>query len=276
MEPVALVALVHAHPEGFREASWLGQVFAEQWPPYVPPGDAATGRVRAWIVGGVQDNETLVQSRPVVRDPRADFIADLLRAPTQTTLAAYASTPPASSESALPPSLAMVRFQRWIGVHAEGTLPGPEPEALRARLRGLLPDFLIRSGGPVGDRELLVLSFLAILHAAGELGKPYASPAAIRRGLLTLDERLGHPATCNLMVSDGRSLGVLHRGGTLVSLTPPPPPRPARAISQPHLRPTANLLLLDPSPPAADPGTRVADGVFTVHVRQPAVLEREP
>jgi len=274
VEPVALVALVHAHPEGFSEASWLGQVFAEQWPPYVPPGDLATGRVRAWVVGGVQDNETLVQSRPVVRDPRADFVADLLRAPTQTTLGAYASTPAGSSDSALPSPLAMVRFQRWIGVHAEGELPGPDPEAQRAMLRALLPDFLIRSGGPVGDRELLVLSFLATLHAAGELGKPYASPAAIRRALLALDERLGHPPACNLMVSDGRSLGVLHRSGGLVSLTPPPPPRPARAISQPHLRPTASLLLLDPSP-LGDAGTRVPEGVFTVHVRQPAVHERE-
>lgn len=276
MEPVALVALVHAHPEGFSEASWLGQVFTEQWQPYVPPGDAATRRVRAWVVGGVQDNETLVQSRPVVRDPRADFVADLLRAPSQTTLAAFASTPIGSSESALPPPLAIVRFQRWIGVYAEGELQSPEADALRARLRGLLPDFLIRSGGPVSDRDLVVLSFLAILHGAGELGKPYASPAAIRRGLLALDARLGRPTACNLMVSDGRSLGVLHRGGSLVSLTPPPPPRPARAISQPHLRPNANLLLLDPSPLAPDTSTRIPDGVFTVHVRQPAVLEREP
>ncbi|MBK9754510.1 MAG: hypothetical protein IPO88_13580 [Nannocystis sp.] len=274
MEPIALVALVHAHPEGFREATWIGQMLREQWPPYVPPGDAASGRVRAWVVGGVQDNETLVQSRPVVRDPRADFVADLLRAPTQTTLAAYATTPAGSSDNALPPPLAMVRFQRWIGVHAEGELPGPDPEALRARLRGLLPDFLIRSGGPVGDRELAALSFLAILHAAGELGKAYASPAAIRRGLLALDDRLGRPAACNIMVSDGRSVGVLHRGGSLISLTPPPPPRPARAISQPHLRPTASLLLLDPAArhPAAD---HLPEGVFTVHVRQPAVHERE-
>lgn len=276
MEPVALVALVHAHPEGFSEASWLGQVFAEQWHPYVPPGDAATRRVRAWVVGGVQDNETLVQSRPVVRDPRADFVADLVRAPTQTTLAAFASTPIGSGESALPPPLAIVRFQRWIGVYAEGELPSPEAEPLRAHLRDLLPDFLIRSGGPIGDRELVVLSFLAILHAAGELGKPYASPAAIRRGLLALDDRLGHLPACNLMVSDGRSLGVLHRGGSLVSLTPPPPNRPARAISQPHQRPSANLLLFDPSPVASDTGTRVPDGVFTVHLRQPAVIEREP
>jgi len=280
VELVALAALVHAQPEGFNEASWLGQMLAQHWSLHVAPGDAASGRVRAWIVGGVQDNETLVQARPVVRDPRADFLTDLLRAPTHTTLAAYAALPPGPpgpGDSESPPPLVMTRFQRWIGVHAEAQLlggPGDDVEAARARLRDALPEFLVRSGGKSGERELIVLTFLSELHAAGELGKAYASPAAIRRALHALDERLGHPARFNLMVSDGRTVGVLHRGGQLVSLTPPPPPRPARAISQPHQRPTANLLLLDPNP-AAVSDAAVPDGVFTVNVRQPGVHERD-
>lgn len=287
MELVALAALVHAQPEGFNEASWLGQMLAQHWSLHVAPGEAATGRVRAWSVGGVQDNETLVQARPVVRDPRADFMTDLLRAPTQTTLAAYAAVPrPAPGvavhpDNESPPPLAMTRFQRWIGVHAETHLLGGRDddaeatEAIRTRLRGALPEFLVRSGGgQTGERELVVLTFLAELHAAGELGKAYAAPAAIRKALHTLDERLGHPARFNLMVSDGRTVGVLHRGGQLVSLTPPPPPRPARAISQPHQRPTASLLLFDPNP-AAPSEAAVPEGVFTVHVRQPGVHERD-
>lgn len=286
MELVALAALVHAQPDGFNEVSWLGQALAERWSLYVGPGESATGsatgHARAWVVGGVQDNETLVQARPVVRDPRADFVADLLRAPTQTTLAAYAATPAASSPAdaaASPPSLAMVRFQRWIGVRAEGSLlPADrgDADALRGELRAALPEFLIRSGGPVGDRELVVLTFLAGLHAAGELGKAYAAPATIRRALVALDERLGRPDRFNLMVSDGRSVGVIHRGGRLVTLQPPPPPRPARAISQPHQRPSASLLLFDPAAAAAlpDPGVVVPEGVFTVHVRQPGVYDR--
>jgi len=284
VELVALAALVHAQPEGFNEASWLGQMLAQHWSTHLTPGEAATGRVRAWSVGGVQDNETLVQARPVVRDPRADFLTDLLRAPTHTTLAAYAAAPvaaagsPARGDSESPPPLAMTRFQRWIGVHAEAQLLGgrdDESEATRARLRGALPEFLVRSGGAqAGERELVVLTFLGELHAVGELGKAYAPPAAIRRALHVLDERLGHPARFNLMVSDGRTVGVLHRGGQLVSLTPPPPPRPARAISQPHQRPTASLLLFDPNPTASSDAA-VPEGVFTVHVRQPAVHERD-
>ena len=284
MESVALAALVHAQPEGFNEASWLGQMLAQRWSRYVPAGaDSPIASLRAWVVGGVQDNETLVQARPVVRDPRADFIADMLRAPTQTTLAAYAGQPagPDGSDSSagLPPSLTMVRFQRWIGVRAESSLlpagRAGELEALRAELRATLPEFLIRSGGPVGDRELVVLSILATLHAAGELGKAYATPAAIRKALAALDERLGRPTAFNLMVSDGRSVGVIHRGGRLVTLAPPPPPRPARAISQPHQRPSASLLLFDPHAQPGSDEVDVPEGVFTVHVRQPGVHERD-
>ncbi len=250
MESVALAALVHAQPEGFKDASWLGQMLVQHWTRYLAPGDAAAGSLRAWVVGGVQDNETLVQARPVVRDPRADFLTDLLRAPTQTTLAAFAAVPGHPDSAALPPSLTMVRFQRWIGVRAEGSLlpdeRASESDDLRAALRADLPDFLKRGGGPGSDRELVVLAFLATLHAAGELGKAYAAPAAIRKALVALDERLGHPTAFNLMVSDGRCVGVIHRGGRLVTLQPPTPPRPARAISQAPQRPTASLLLLDP------------------------------
>ncbi len=277
MQPVALAALVHAQPEGFAEADWLAHMFAEHWSGYVAPGHAATGALRSWVVGGVQDNETLVQARPVVRDPRADLVADLLRAPTQTTLAAYAGGPGGSNSASLPTNLTMVRFQRWIGVRAESTLLGGERadeiEATRAALRAGLPDFLVRSG-PGGDRELVVLSFLAGLHAAGELGKAYASPTAIRTALTALDERLGHPEHFNLMVSDGRSVGVIHRGGRLVAVQPPAPQRPVRAISQPHLRPTASLLVLDPAPTAGSSAQVVPEGVFTVHVRQPGVHDR--
>lgn len=285
MESVALAALVHAQPEGFNEASWLGQMLVQRWTRYLPPDEAAAGSLRAWVVGGVQDNETLVQARPVVRDPHADFLTDLLRAPTQTTLAAFAAVPGGPGSAALPPNLTMARFQRWIGVRAEGSLlPDArcsEIDDLRAALRADLPDFLQRVGGLGGDRELVVLSFLAALHAAGELGKAYAAPAAIRKALVALDERLGRPAAFNLMVSDGRCVGVLHRGGRLVALQPPAPPRPARAISQAPQRPTASLLLLDPhaasaASSASDPThPTVPEGIFTVHVRQPGVYERD-
>ena len=229
------------------------------------------GGVRAWSVGGVQDNETLVQSRPVVRDPKADFLADLLRVPTQTTLAAYAASPPGHGDPDRPmPAIAMTRFQRWVGVRAEADL---EPDT-RAALTAQLPDFLLRSsGGQPSDRALAVFGFLANLHADGGLGKAYAPPEQIRRALTALDERLGRPARINLLVCDGRTVGVLHRGGRFVTVEAPSPARP-RAIAQPQARAVGCALLFDPQP-APDPGATVLDpGVFTTSVRQPGQLER--
>lgn len=262
MELVSLAALVHALPEGQPDATWLTAALQQHW-----GGFSATG-VRAWSVGGVQDNETLVQSRPIVRDPKADFLADLLRVPTHTTLAAHAVLPPGRGDGM--PAIAMTRFQRWVGVRAEAGLD----DAARAALTAALPDFLIRSSsGQASDRELAVFGFLAALHADGGLGKAYATPPQIRRALAALDERLGHPDPINLMVCDGRTVGVLHRGGRFLLLEPPAPTRP-RTIAQPAAR-LAALLLHDKDTRPPGPGaTLLEPGVFTTHVRQPGVLER--
>lgn len=265
MEFVSLAALVHALPEGLPDANWLTAALRQHWSAYSAAG------ARAWSVGGVQDNETLVQSRPVVRDPKADFLADLLRVPTQTTLAAFAALPAGHGEGDRPmPAIAMTRFQRWVGVRAEAQVT----DAARAAVLAGLPDFLLRSsGGKPSDRELAVFGFLAALHADGGLGKAYATPAQIRQALTLLDERLGHPDPINLLVCDGRTVGVLHRGGRFLVLEPPAPVRP-RAIAQPAARAAAAVLLFDPAP-SADPGaTVVQPGVFTTSVRQPGVLER--
>lgn len=265
MEFVSLAALVHALPEGVPDATWLSAALQLNW-----SATSLTG-VRAWSVGGVQDNETLVQSRPVVRDPKADFLADLLRVPTQTTLAAYAALPAGHGDQDRPmPAIAMTRFQRWVGVRAEATLADDARPALRADL----PDFLVRStNGQPSDRELVVFAFLANLHADGGLGKAYAPPEQIRRALLALDERLGRPDPFNLIVCDGRTVGVIHRGGRFVALEPPAPTRP-RAIAQPQPRAAGAVLLFDPTPVSDPAGPVVAPGVFTTSVRQPGVLER--
>lgn len=265
---VSLAALVHSLPEGFTDATWLQTVLPQHWGGYAAPG------LRAWSVGGVQDNETLVQSRPIVRDPRADFLADLLRVPTQTTLAAHSvrptgpDWPPGHGEADRPlPAIAMTRFQRWVGVRAESGLD----EGARAALA--LPDFLTRSAtGQSGDREPVVFGFLAALHAEGLLGKAYTTPAQIRRALALLDERLGRPERVNVMVCDGRTVGVLHRGGRFLLLEPPAPSRP-RTI-QPHARLSALLLHDHQDGPAAPGASLIEPGIFTTTARQPGVLER--
>lgn len=274
------MALVHADPEGPGvEVGWLSEVLPRACAGYHVPRSDDPDWVRAWSVGGVQNGETLVQSRPVVRDPRADFVADFLRATSQTTLATYFAARDDGAESLAVPRLGLARFQRWIGVRAEGDLTaGEDPAAARERLTRALPDFLVRSLGQHGDRELSVFAFLAVLHAQGDMSKPLVAPPQIRRALAALDEQLGRPPRINLFVSDGRSVGVLHRGGRLLMVEPPPPSRAVRAIAQAAAPRTASLLVFDPEAgelPAGSTARRLAEGIFTLHVRQPGQIERE-
>lgn len=275
VDNVALLALVHADPEGPGvDGGWLGEALTEHWAGYRGPRDDDAGWVRAWSVGGVQNGETLVQSRPVVREARADFVADFLRATSQTTLAAFHA---GRDETDPVPRLGIARFQRWIGVRAEGDLDDDgAADVVRQRLQGALPDFLHRSVAQQSDRELTVFGFFAALHAHGDLSRPFVTPPQVRRGLAALDELLGHPPRANVLVTDGRTLGVLHRGGRLLLVEPPAPPhRNVRAIAGVPPK-TASVLVYDPDagePPAG--ARRLAEGIFTVHVRQPAQVERD-
>lgn len=289
MDNVALFALVHGNPDGRGvEPNWLAKVLSRCCQGHGFTDDAAAAGdpalVRAWSVGGVQGTETLVQSRPVVRELRADFIADFLRAPSQTTLAAHAAAPSGPGAEDIPvPRLGLARFQRWLGVRAEGALAADEQEAqsVRERLKASLPDFLVRALSHTGDRELTIFGFLAALHASGDLNKPYIAPPQIRRALASLDEVLGRPARVNLFVCDGRTLGVLHRGGRLLVVDAPAPTHTRRAVVHgPESGIQASLLIHDDSPAEPPPlekaeVRRLPEGIFTLSARQPGQLERE-
>lgn len=288
MDNVALLALVHGNPEGRGvEAEWLAGALARSVEGHGFTGDAeGPGLVRAWSVGGVQGSETLVQSRPVVRERRADFIADFLRAPSQTTLAAHAAAPPGHGAEDIPvPRLGLARFQRWLGVRAEGALAADEHQAaaIGERLKAGFPDFLVRGLAHSGDRELTVFAFLAALHASGDLNQPYVAPPQIRRALDALDEALGRPERLNLFVCDGRTLGVIHRGGRLLQIDAPTPAGSLRGgLAHGHAhRIHASLFVhatataADLTPPPADAEVRrVPEGIFTVSARQPGQVER--
>ncbi len=236
------------------------------------PAEGGVHGLRGWSVGAVVGNETLVQSRPIVRARDADPLDDLLRTATRCVIAAFAPQRE-TSDVASPPAPKISRFRRWIGVRAEAVLT----DDLRGELGEKLPAFLARSRTERTDGELVFLTFLAQLQRLGGLGAAYDPPERIRDALVALDEELHGHTPHNAMVSDGRTFGMLHRGGTVLLFEPPEDlPRPQVRLTSSEAQ-SASLLLYSPkpAPPVPLPGAeRIADGMFTIETRAPRNLLR--
>jgi hypothetical protein len=87
----------------------------------------------------------------------------------------------------------------------------------------------------------------------------------------------------NLMVSDGRTLGVVHRGGMLLMFHPSSAStntrRTLRLEDEARASARGSLLWFDPGPPAETPvpnAERIAEGVFTIESSRPRQLARDP
>ncbi|MEZ4451737.1 MAG: hypothetical protein R3B09_19890 [Nannocystaceae bacterium] len=285
---IALAALVHALPKGPGiEADWLESTLVATLAHYhagAPEDLAAEAHgSRAWAIGGVQGTETLVQSRPVVRDPSTRFVVDFLRAPSQCTIAGYSV---AGDLVSVPPRVTITRFQRWVAIFSEGELGGGEAPAdeVRTRLRDELPEFFHRSLADGSDRELVGMSTIAKIHAETTLSKSYVPPEVFRGALRSIDAVLGAPPRAHILVTDGRTVGVLHRGGQMLALRPPVPTRVPRAIAVPRgeveLHDPALLLVYAPlgwghPPEETAPAAVVDEGVFTASARHPVRIERD-
>lgn len=272
-----LLALLDARPSGPPwSADWLNGVLAEQLHTRIARAaeGGTTHRLRGWSVGSVIGNETFVQARPIVRDPNNEPIEDVLRTPAPCTIASFQAGTDDERFAETNPSIRMARFRRWVGVRAE-----PELDAdTRRRIQAEIPDFLGRSQTLGNDGELVFLRFLAALHAEGALGGHYASPDAVRRALKITESLLG-PGPVNLMVADGRTLGVIHRGGTMLAIAPPNPGgRAMKAEDEARVPWRGNLLWFDPGPPPETPpagAERIAEGIFTIECLRPHTLQRD-
>ncbi len=274
-DAVALAALVDSSKAEPRvDRQWLLSALETHWRDF--QAEVSSGKTRAWSVGGVHGLETLVQSRPVVRDRHADLIDDLVRVPSQCTLASFA----VGAGQRPVPRLEISRFERWIGIQSEG-LGGRVPGTLRDELRRQLPGFLTRSLRQGTDRELVLFSFLACLHELTGIGRTYASAADIRRALQMVDDRLGNPDNFHMVVADGRTTGLIHRGGTMVKLPVQRAKPPRRAITGPHpavtKHPSALLLIHEPQPTdqPLDDSMLLPEGVFSVSTEAPVVLSAD-
>ncbi len=273
MAPSNLLALLDARPSGPPwPAQWLADVLDQHLHGRIAQLAGDKGfHIRGWSVGATVGNETFVQARPMVRDRDLDPVEDVLRNPAHCTIAAF--TVASDDDAPAPPSKpALARFRRWIGVRAEDQL---DPDT-RRRLRSEIPDFLARGESLDGDGELVFFRFLAALHVAGALGGAYATPELIRRALRTTEALLGE-GTLNMMISDGRTLGVIHRGGTLLAIEPPRSPGSRGMIDE--TKPSrGNLLWFDARPASDTPALgaeRVAEGIFTIECARPRLPTRD-
>ncbi len=270
----ALLALLDAHPEGAAWARpWLEQTLRANLPGYEDHARDLT--LRGWTVGAAWGAETLVQSRPIVRNRDIDPIDDLLRTPGSCVLAAFCVHSASRDGLVAPHSPALSRFRRWLGVRVGSSLPA----AKAAALRQALPSFLERHQIDRSDGELVFLSFLAQLHELGGLRKTYAPPELVRQALDTTVLRLELEPLHNFMVSDGRTFAMSHAGGVLLSFEPPPQSSPTRfrVTGQTGDGRRTHLLLYTPHPHEQAPqhgGERVAEGVFSIDARTPRAIER--
>lgn len=190
---------------------WVGGQLSSLWPQHADElaGRHAPDRIYGWAVGSVVGNETLVQSRPVVRDGAGTFLGDFLRAEARGTLAAVACT-----DKGRPDGAGIARYHRWVAVTSHFDHIHDDRE-LREQLTRELPDFLVRARQQQTLTEALLFTFLRQLHVAGELGSAYAAAAEIRSAMLGFDARLLEAGKdpVNLLVFDGRTFAAsLHHG----------------------------------------------------------------
>jgi hypothetical protein len=278
---LTLAALLDARPNRpFWGRGWLEQVLGRHLPGYDADRDADRRAVLGddelcgWSVGAGVGNETLVQSRPILRDRDTDPLDDLLRTSAACVVAAFANR---SRNALVADTAALVRvarYRRWMAVRDGDDLTPEDRVAVRAEL----PDFLARAAGQ-SDTELVFLRCLAELHERGALGKAFAPHDAIRAALRATGDRFPN-GPLNLFVSDGRTLGILHRGGTLLAFEPPREIRPGRSWKIDEGEPSAPAQLFlwkaGPPPDAPDGGAeRIAEGVLAVAAARPSFLERD-
>jgi hypothetical protein len=218
---------------------------------------------RAWCVGGVVGGETLVQTRPIVRDSSADFLDDLLRAPSICTVASHVS----ALEAKTAPGA--TRFHRYVGMAIGSGLDAAADWIQGAEVG--LPGFVARARVTGGIDELLVLLTIARLSTVGALGSAGVSVPVLRAALegVASDLPKDLPGDLALLITDGRKVGGFVRK-TACTLFPLPirssthdtrPSRSARPLPAPQ------LLLL--SPAASDP-VPSGDGVFVLDSADPA------
>jgi predicted glutamine amidotransferase len=110
------------------------------------------------------------------------------------------------------------RFRQWLFAHV-GTLTAFDE--LRSKLQAELPDFLQRNIRGSSDSELFFHLILGRLHGLSQLEAALPNPEimleAIGSAVRTIDTLVGdkrEPSTLNMVLSNGKAMYALRRGGS--------------------------------------------------------------
>ncbi len=271
MPTPTLVALLDARPDRpFWGRSWVEDTFSAHLPGYRSGSDS---RICGWSVGASLGAETLVQSRPIVRGTDVDPLDDFLRAKAACTVGLFFSSPVQDDQPHPGPRTA--RFRRWVAASVSTALS----EGTRGTLTSALPPYLARDAPGKTDAHLLLLSTLGTLFGHGGFRPTFVTPEVLRDALVDLAPHLAAESGPRaFFLSDGRTLGVVHSGGCLLTLRPPQDLWPRARLTPGSTAPSvpASMLVWSPEIPATPVGSaeRIADGIFTIRTSDPGPIVR--
>ena len=174
-----------------------------------------SARPDAWGIGFYQGGEVLHKKRPFAGTEPVDWLAVTagLRSDCLIGHVRHATIGDLRADNTQP-----FRFRSWLFAHS-GTVS--RFEAVRPRLLDGLPDFLRRSVRGDTDSELVFFAVLSFLHDAGQLDNPDVSAEVVGdalRATVSQVDRLvaefrGEKSSLDLILSNGRTVIALHRGG---------------------------------------------------------------
>lgn len=171
----------------------------------------------AWGIGFYQAGEVLHKKRPKLDDGPIDWEKVARGVHSDAVLIHFrnATVGDFRAENTHP-----FRTREWLFAH-NGTIQGFD--AIKERLLESLPDFLRRNIRGSTDSEHAFAVLLSFLHDAGQLDRPEPDDNAVRSAIGTTAAliarycaEVGAPEpTLNLMLTNGRNLYALRRGGPI-------------------------------------------------------------
>jgi glutamine amidotransferase len=188
----------------------------------VAVGPASSIVADAWGIGFYQGGEVLHKKRPhsVARDTFSwSDVAGDVKTDCAVIHFRTATVGDYRAENTHP-----FRMRQWIFAH-NGTVNGFE--AVREALIESMPDFLRRNVRGTTDSEHVFHSLLSFLHDSGQLDNPDIDArtvlGAIRATIARIDRLVSEvgapPATLNFVLTNGRQMFAVRRGGSMHFVT---------------------------------------------------------